>query len=222
MVATTWQVQKPLSDVQEYEGLSALIVLNHVTLPSSPEERDRMLSRRFSNAILISCWFLLEICSLPAALAASPTDLISNFRASQGLGRVTVDSTLNRIAQEQATAMAARDVLDHDVIGSFNSRIASSRSGRAAENIAYGHDSFTKTLDQWIRSSGHRKNLLMQGASRVGIASAKSSKTGRTYWAMVIAGGYDPPRQPATKAAAKAKSRQRAQPCRMNFMGLCL
>ena len=181
---------------------------------------------RFSNAILMSCWFLIGVCSPSAALSASPTELISNFRVSQGLGRVTRDSTLNRIAQEQATAMAARDVLDHDVIGSFNSRIVSSRSGRAAENIAYGYDSFTKTLDQWIRSSGHRKNLLMREASRVGVASAKSSKTGRTYWAMVIAGEYDQPRRAAAKAAAKAvpkaKSRDRAQPCRMSFLGLCL
>src|SRR5262245_874478 len=139
---------------------------------------------RSGSAILMSCWLLFEICSPSAALSASPTELISNYRASQGLGRVTTDSTLNRIAQEQAAAMAARDVLDHDVAGSFSSRIVSSRSGRAAENIAYGHDGFTKTLDQWIHSSGHRKNLLMQGASRVGVASAKSAKSGRTYWAM--------------------------------------
>lgn len=186
-----------------------------------------MISRRFCNAIGMSCWVLLAICNPSAALSASPTELISNFRATQGLGRVTKDSTLDQIAQTQATAMAARDVLDHDVIGSFNSRMASSSSGRAAENIAYGYDSFTKTLDQWIRSSGHRKNLLMQGASRVGVASARSSKSGRTYWAMVIAGEYDPPRRAerktaAPKAAAKPKSRQRAQLCRINFLGLCL
>jgi uncharacterized protein YkwD len=188
--------------------------------------RAQMVNRRFCNAIGISCWFLLEICSPSAALSASPTELISNFRVSQGLGRVTKDTTLDQIAQKQATAMAARDVLDHDVVGSFNSRVASSRSGRAAENIAYGYDSFTKTLDQWILSSGHRKNLLLQGASRVGVASAKSSKSGRTYWAMVIAGEYDPPRRAeakaAPKAASKAKSRDRAQPCRINIMGLCL
>ena len=69
--------------------------------------------------------------------------------------------------------MAARDMLDHGVVGSFSSRVASSGSGRAAENIAYGYDSFTKTLDQWIKSSGHRKNLLMQGAARVSVASAR-------------------------------------------------
>ena len=186
-----------------------------------------MLNCRLGNAIFISCWFLV-VFSPSAALAASPTELISNFRVSHGLGRVTKDSTLDQIAREQATAMAARDVLDHDVIGSFGSRIASSRSGRAAENIAFGHDSFTKTLDQWINSSGHRKNLLMQGASRVGVASAKSSKTGRTYWAMVIAGGYDQPKraaaktEPAAKAAPKAKSRDRPQPCRISILGLCL
>jgi uncharacterized protein YkwD len=182
-----------------------------------------MLNFGFGGTILMSCWLLLEICGSSAALSASPTELISSYRVSQGLGRVTTDSTLNRIAQAQATAMAAREVLDHEVAGSFSSRMASSRSGRAAENIAYGHDNFTKTLDQWIRSSGHRRNLLMQGASRVGVASARSSKSGRTYWAMVIAGDYDRPRPHAAKAASKAKGRHRTpQPCRLSIMGLCL
>jgi uncharacterized protein YkwD len=183
-----------------------------------------MLNRRFcSGALLIACWLLFEICSPSAALSASPVELISKFRVSQGLGRVTMDPTLNRIAQEQATAMAARDVLNHGVAGSFSSRVASSGSGQAAENIAYGYDSFTKTLDQWINSSGHRKNLLMQGASRVGVASAKSTTTGRTYWAMVIAGNYDQPKRAAPNTMSKAKSRGRApQPCRMSIMGLCL
>jgi hypothetical protein len=188
-----------------------------------------MLKRRLGHAILSSCWLLLAICAPSAALSASPTELISNYRVSQGLGRVTTDSTLNRIAQEQARAMAARDVLEHDLAGSFSSRMASSRSGRAAENIAYGHSSFTKTLDQWINSSGHRKNLLMQGASKVGVASATSAKTGRTYWAMVIAGDYEPPRRVAAKTASKtstpSKPRGRERPpppCRTSFMGLCL
>ena len=137
-----------------------------------------MLNLRFSSVLLISCWLLfVEICSPSAALSASPAELISNFRVSQGLGRVTMDPTLNRIAQEQATAMAARDLLDHGAAGSFSSRVASAGSRHAAENIAYGYDSFTKTLDQWINSSGHRKNLLMQGASRMGVASAAGEQT---------------------------------------------
>jgi hypothetical protein len=193
------------------------------------DKRDRMLKSPSGVAILLACWFLVGLFNPPAALSASPTEMISNYRASRGLGRVTADSTLNRIAQEQATAMAARDVLEHDLTGKFSSRMASSRSGRAAENIAYGHDSFSKTLNQWINSSGHRKNLLMPGGSRVGVASAKSSKTGRTYWAMVIAADYEQqPRRVAAKATPKPKAlepkaRERApQPCRTSFLGLCL
>ena len=182
-----------------------------------------MQNYRFSSAFLISCWLLFEICSPSAALSASPAEEISTFRVSKGLGRVTMDSTLNRISQEQATAMAAKDVLDHGVAGSFSSRVASLGPRHAAENIAYGHDSFTRTLDQWINSSGHRQNLLMQGASRVGVASAKSSTSGRTYWAMVIAGDYDQPKRATSNAMSKAKSPGRvAQPCRMSIMGLCL
>jgi uncharacterized protein YkwD len=115
-----------------------------------------------------------------AAAESSPAEMISDFRLKHGERRVTIDATLNRIALEQAKAMAAKDALDHDVLGSFSSRIAPSKSGRAAENIAYGYDSFEKTLDQWIASSGHRKNLLLPKASCVGIASATSAVSHRT------------------------------------------
>ena len=79
-------------------------------------------------------------------------------------------------------------------------RVAPAGAGRAAENIAYGYESFEKTLGQWIDSSEHRKNLLLHNASRVGIASAKDASGKRTYWAMVIAGDYEPkPGQRAEK-----------------------
>src|SRR6202030_2490463 len=100
---------------------------------------------------------------------------------------------------QQAKPMPAKDTLDHDVLGSFNSRIAPAKAGRAAENIAYGYDSFEKTLDQWIASSGHRKNLLPPRAARVGVASATSASTHRIYWAMEIAGEYEPPPPAAGK-----------------------
>jgi uncharacterized protein YkwD len=117
--------------------------------------------------------------------------------------------------------MAAREKLDHEVLGSFNSRVAPARAGRAAENIAYGYDSFQKTLGQWIDSSGHRKNLLLPKASRVGVASAKSSNS-RTYWAMVIAGDYEKPASAAPKKpAAGAKQKTTVQSCRIKILGAC-
>jgi len=166
------------------------------------------------------------------AADATAAELISSFRRSHGEGTVTVDPTLNRIALEQARAMAAKNTLDHGVLGSFSSRIEPSRAGSAAENIAYGYETFPKTLDQWINSSGHRKNLLLHNASRIGIASAKDASGKRTYWAMEIAGDYEDKKPKSLKgrkekepvvavkreAAATAPA---ASECHIKLLSLC-
>jgi Cysteine-rich secretory protein family len=165
----------------------------------------------------------------PAMAAESPAELISGFRVKHGEVRVVRDATLDRIALEQARAMAAKDHLSHEVLGPFTGRIAPARAGRAAENIAYGYKSFEKTLGQWIDSSGHRKNLLLHNASRVGVASAKDASGKRTYWAMVIAGDYEPPkgkkdREPlvAVKREAKPLGRPKSNGCHIKVLSLCI
>jgi len=170
----------------------------------------------------------LSLCFATAVLgrtaAANPAQMISDFRLKHGEKRVTLDATLTRIAHDQAQAMAAKDQLDHDVLGRFNTRVDPAGAGRAAENIAYGYDSFPKTLDQWINSSGHRKNLLLPGATRVGVASVKSAKTGRMYWAMVIAGDYErtkPPKGSKQVTTTKPKAHA-ADGCRLKILSICL
>ena len=167
------------------------------------------------SALLLLFGLTLAVCRPAIAEAPSSAEMISNYRLQNREGRVALDAALNGIAQEQANAMASRDVLDHSVLGPFSSRVARAGSTRAAENIAYGYDTFAKTLDQWIDSAEHRKNLLMHDASRVGIASAKSPTTGRTYWAMVIAGGYK-------RAPSTALKQSRRKTCRITILNLCL
>jgi uncharacterized protein YkwD len=192
-----------------------------------------MNSRRFNQAVLLA--LVLVVCGAGAALAATPAEMISDYRLQHGEGRVKIDTTLNRIARDQAEAMAAKDTLDHSVLGSFSKRVAEAGSERAAENIAYGYDNFSKTLDQWIASSEHRRNLLMHGAERVGVASAKSATTGRMYWAMEIAGGYDKPKRgggkstlvavrsgEAPKTVAAKTDSAASHTCRLKILSLCL
>lgn len=165
------------------------------------------------------------------AMAESPAEQISGFRLKHGEGRVVRDATLDRIAMEQARAMAAKDDLSHETLGPFNRRIAPAGAGRAAENIAYGYDNFEKTLGQWIDSSGHRKNLLLHNASRVGIASAKNASGNRTYWAMEIAGDYEPNRgkgkkdsEPlvAVKRDVTPTGKPKSGNCHFKLLGLCI
>ena len=173
---------------------------------------------------------LLLLATTPA-MAEAPAELISSFRLKHGEVRVVRDATLDRIALEQARAMAAKDNLSHEVLGSFNRRMAPAGAGRAAENIAFGYESFEKTLGQWIDSSGHRKNLLLHNASRVGIASAKDASGKRTYWAMVIAGDYEPKphkgkrdKEPlvAVKREVKPSAPPKSSGCRIKVLGLCI
>jgi hypothetical protein len=82
--------------------------------------------------------------------------------------------------------------------------VSSGGARRIAENLAGAYPDFPRTLDQWIESPRHRTNLLMHDALRVGVASAKSPKTGRTYWAMEIAGDYETIRKPGTWHLASA------------------
>ncbi len=178
----------------------------------------------------VTAGFLL-LAAAPVMAAESPAELISSFRLKHGEARVVRDATLNRIALEQARAMAAKDNLSHEVLGPFAGRIAPARAGRAAENIAYGYESFEKTLGQWIDSSGHRKNLLLHNASRVGVASAKDPSGKRTYWAMVIAGDYEP--KPgkskidkkllvAVKREGAPSGRPKSNGCHITVLGLCI
>ncbi|MCD0421585.1 CAP domain-containing protein [Rubrivivax sp. JA1024] len=194
--------------------------------------------------LILAVTFFVSVSALPA-FAAGPAEMISAFRAKNGQGKVVMDAALNAIAQRQAAAMASKDVLSHEAGGSFTSRIAPAKVSRAAENIAYGYPDFPNTLKQWINSPGHRANLLLKGASKVGVASVRSSASGRTYWAMVIAGGDEkpkakPPAKSAKPAVASAKAtakEKQAQPksvqskpaqpksvqrdCSIRMLGLC-
>ncbi|BAL76632.1 hypothetical protein S23_34310 [Bradyrhizobium cosmicum] len=173
----------------------------------------------------------LVLLAAAPAMAESPAELISSFRLKHGEVRVVRDATLDRIAMDQARAMAAKDDLSHDALGPFNRRVAPAGAGRAAENIAYGYDNFEKTLGQWIDSSGHRKNLLLHNASRVGIANARNASGKRTYWAMVIAGDYEPKKgkgkkdtEPlvAVKREAAPASKPKSSSCHVKLLGLCI
>lgn len=141
--------------------------------------------------------FVFAICLFTAAPSfaldvGAASEMVSRYRVSRGLGRVKLDAGLNAMARLQANAMAAKDILSHDAAGSFRSRMAkySVDAMRAAENIAYGSTTFEGSLRQWQRSPGHNVNLLMPSATRFGVAAA-ISRSGRIYWAMVVAS--DPP-----------------------------
>jgi uncharacterized protein YkwD len=112
---------------------------------------------------------------------------ISAYRRAHGLAAVRLDDRLNAVALHQAQAMASSGTVSHSAGGEFSSRVAALRKSRAGENIGAGFLTFAEMLKQWEDSTGHRANLLMTGARRVGVASVNNPKSPyRKFWAMVI------------------------------------
>ena len=54
-----------------------------------------------------------------------------------------------------------------------------------AENVAYGCKESACVIQQWVNSSGHRKNMLIPGLTRYGLASAVSP-SGKKYWTLLV------------------------------------
>lgn len=123
--------------------------------------------------------------------------LISQYRRSRGLGPVTIDATLTRIAAVHSDRMAAADKMAHVLPGegSFQQRLAAGGfvAAMAAENVAAGQDSLADVLEAWRKSPGHNANLLLANVSKIGIAlSIAEGSRYKYYWALVLGERYEP------------------------------
>jgi uncharacterized protein YkwD len=145
-----------------------------------------MAARSLIKLVLLALSFSLGCAA--TAPAADYAGEISAYRRGHGLPAVKMDGRLNEVALKQARAMAATGTVRHSADGEFSSRVAPLRKSRAAENIGAGFLGFAEMLKQWEDSTGHRENLLMAGAKRIGVASVDNPKSPyRKFWAMEIA-----------------------------------
>ncbi len=123
--------------------------------------------------------------------AAAAQSMISGYRSNNGLGAVTVDPELMRLASDQAHVMAAHDKMDHDIGRPFQDRIRNSpiAGSVAVENISAGYHTLAEAFSGWRDSPPHRANMLNRSVTRLGIAAvfAPGSKY-KVFWALILAG----------------------------------
>ena len=124
---------------------------------------------------------------LDAAAAAS---MISGYRANNDLPAVALDPALMQLAQTQAATMARRDKLDHDASKPFVARLKGSGydAKTAAENISAGYHTLAEAFSGWRDSPPHRANMLLKGATRMGIAAVYTPASKyKVYWTLILA-----------------------------------
>ena len=100
----------------------------------------------------------------PQRLAA----LVNQYRASNGLPALIVDTTVAGLAREHSAAMAKAGKLNHD---DFPSRVRRSGLAMCVENVGWNYRSPEGQFDGWRGSPGHDRNMLDPRVDRMGIGT---------------------------------------------------
>jgi uncharacterized protein YkwD len=128
---------------------------------------------------------------LDAIAAAS---MFSGYRVNNSLEVLTLDPKLMKLAAAQASDMANRNELDHDVRRPFVARLKAFGYDAkvAAENIGAGYHTLAEAFSGWRDSPSHRKNMLLKGATRMGIAAVYTPNSKyKVFWALILAAPDD-------------------------------
>jgi hypothetical protein len=143
---------------------------------------------------------LLLACLAALALAGCSTGGSgpSPFDTALATAPGTVDPTLTAIAADHARRMAAANTMTHQLPGepAFQRRLTDAGfiPQTAGENVAAGQKDLATVLEAWRKSPGHNANLLLPGATKIGIAvSVAPASKYKEFWSLEIGERYVPP-----------------------------
>lgn len=139
----------------------------------------------------------------PAAAAAPAQDAmlaaVNDLRKRYRVGPLAHNVRLQEAAENQARMMAQRDTLSHDLGPGLGLRARMNKVGYhgvVGENVAAGYPNLQAVLDGWMKSAGHRRNLLRPAFTEFGLAYVTRPKRGKhgfsIYWAMEFGGHQIP------------------------------
>jgi uncharacterized protein YkwD len=163
--------------------------------------RRARMARRSRQFIGLTALLLVLVAGATANAAeteafAAAIAKINQYRSDHDRGTVTVDARLTKAARRHARAMADRDFFSH--VGADGSNMGKRviEAGYiwrlAAENIAAGMVGPADAIESWIDSPGHRQNLLLKGATHMGLAHVRvdpdpGSVNFKDYWVLLLA-----------------------------------
>ncbi|MFE0423167.1 CAP domain-containing protein, partial [Streptomyces sp. NPDC058953] len=101
--------------------------------------------------------------SSETAMEAEVLHLVNQERAKAGCGPLRYDAGLARLAGNFSADIAGRGFFDHNDPDGDSPWDRAEQAGvknLAAENIARGQGDAAAVMDAWMKSDGHRKNIL--------------------------------------------------------------
>lgn len=127
-------------------------------------------------------------------------------RATNGLGALALNSTLNQAAQAKAQDMMANDYWSHISPSGVTPWYWITNAGysyqTAGENLAYGFTTASDTVTGWMNSPTHRANILNTTYKEVGFGVVNAPNYQGEGPETIIVAMYAEPYAPATTIAA--------------------
>ncbi|WLD95376.1 SafA/ExsA family spore coat assembly protein [Alkalihalobacillus sp. AL-G] len=115
--------------------------------------------------------------------------LTNEYRAKNGLKPLTPDWQLSRVARYKSMDMKNKGYFSHrsptygspfDMMRDFNIQYTA-----AGENIAMGQSTPQAVVRAWMNSAGHRRNILNQRYTHIGVGYVEGG-SGRYYWTQMF------------------------------------
>ncbi|MFE9463044.1 sigma-70 family RNA polymerase sigma factor [Streptomyces virginiae] len=120
----------------------------------------------------------------PPGIAGQVVALVNTERAAGGCGPLREDPQLRAAAQEHSEDMAARNFFDHTNPDGEDPGQRTTASGYRwstyGENIARGQQTAQSVMDSWMKSPGHRANILNCSFKDIGVGIHRGA--GGPWW----------------------------------------
>ena len=170
------ETQAALADRRRFlAGLAAAVLMGEIA-PAFVSNAEAAFDHRVSAA-KVNLW--------------QAERYINRLRVRHGAGRVRMEDRLIEAALRHSLMMARKGKLAHQFGPGtrFTDRMQKAGiHGSAAENVSAGYSSTVSVIDGWLRSPGHRRNLLNRKLTHIGMAAAVNPASKyRTYWTLILA-----------------------------------
>lgn len=119
-----------------------------------------------------------------AGLAAEVLQLVNAEREKVGCEPVHRDARIEKASLLHSQDMAEQNYFDHqskDGRSPWDRMRAAGYTAGSGENIAAGQSSAAAVMDGWMKSDGHRANIVKCSNKAMGVGVAKGGKYG-IYW----------------------------------------
>jgi uncharacterized protein YkwD len=150
-------------------------------------------ARRLALLALVPAAMFGVVAVATPAQAAAPTtvklqsDIVywtNQHRAKHGCGKLRLDAKVARAARNHSAWMARSGRFSHTGTGgsTFVARVkATGYAAPLSENIAWGYRDGAAVVNAWMKSPGHRANILNCRAKAVGVGAVYSAN-GTPYY----------------------------------------